>query len=129
MNRNLREIRCAKRDEAMTTFKIPKKQVNKTCPNCHREYRGPANSELCGECWYYQQHPEMAPAYWTWTKLSQNQWGITAYWPDRENPPVPGQQVTVHRKDGSSSLETIMEVYEPIIDRMARPIIRCAVEA
>ena len=45
----------------MTTFKIPKKQVYKTCPKCNRDYREPADSELCGECWYYQEHPEMAP--------------------------------------------------------------------
>ena len=117
----------------MTTFPIPKKQENRVCPKCQRDYQGPADSELCGECSYYEQHPEMAPGYWTWTRLSydplsHNQWGITTYLPERDQPPQEGLQVTVHRKDGSTSVETIADVSAPVYDRMARPIIRSTVK-
>ena len=65
--------------------------------------------------------------YWTWCKEGRPRWGILAHWPDGEPLPDVGEQVTVHRKDGSSSIAVILEVelrYLPT----GRAQLRCMIE-
>ena len=81
-----------------------------TCAQCGNEYRCTLQAgELCLECEDLKLHPEKAPMYWTWTKMG-GKWMIAAYWPHEEPLPTPGARVTVHRKNGSESIETISEV-------------------
>jgi ribA/ribD-fused uncharacterized protein len=80
------------------------------CTRCGNEYRcTPQAPDICQECQDLEAHPEKAPRYWTWTKMGRK-WMIAAYWPDDEPLPEPGEEVTVHRKNGSQSTETIREV-------------------
>ena len=85
-------------------------QSRKPCSQCGEVFRGREETTLCLDCQYKQEHPEMQDEYWTWTRISANRWGIVAYWPDQEPPPEPGELVLIHRKDGTSSNETITEV-------------------
>ena len=112
----------------MTALRIPPRHTEEnTRTKCHRPFRAAPEFQTGGECSYYDQHPEKAPGHWTWTRLAHNTWGIAAYRPDHDNPPTPGDQVTVHRQDGATSTETIAEVREPVYDTTARPIVRCTV--
>ena len=102
----------------MFTFPIPKPRHTKTCSQCHREFEGSDDHRICGECTFYQDHPDRAPGYWTWTRLTADTWGIAAYWPDTASHPQPNSSVTVHPRDVSSSNETI----DRICDRVCEPV-------
>ena len=107
-------------------FKIPPRNL-KVCGDCGEEYRGSEESERCTSCHFLMLNPEYAPRYWTWTRGPRDTWKVTARWPDMDNPPEPGQTITVHRKNGSSSEETISEVGEFRLDRAAEWQITCKV--
>ena len=91
-------------------FPIPGKMSTKTCNECGQEFRGTKEQEICIECSYRRDHPETRDKYWTWSRAGGGRWGIVAYWPDGEDLPDAGERVTVYRKDGSTSVETIREV-------------------
>ena len=110
--------------ESMVDFdfsKIPNME-NRTCTGCGQDFRG--SGELCTECGFYQSHPEEAPGYWTWSR-SGTEWKIRAKWLEKESWPEPGTVVTVHRKNGSDSQETILEDGESRYDRAGNMILTC----
>lgn len=93
---------------------------HKICKDCGNDYTTHVDdSTVCTQCHFYRNNPEMAPKYWTWTRLTSSKWGIMARWPDKEDLPNPGDTVVVHRKNGATSTETITEVlrtgYSPSI--------------
>ena len=81
----------------------------KHCTQCQQEFTTRNDNDLCEECQFYHDNPEQAPKYFTWHKRSSG-WSIRATWPDKEPLPEPGDQVTVHRKNRTTSVETIREV-------------------
>ena len=89
----------------------------KNCGQCGNEFTTRTGADLCDQCQLYAIHPEMAPKYWTWRRRGSGVWGVTTRWLDNEPLPEPGEQVTVHRKNGSTSVETLREVegliYQP----------------
>lgn len=98
----------------------------RTCTQCGEEFRG--SRDLCQQCEYYRDFPEMAPGYWTWTKSAQG-WMIRAVWREKEPWPEPGTAVTVHRKNGTTSQATIREVDHHRYDMAANLVLTCSVEA
>ena len=93
----------------MVTFPIPSMET-RTCEDCSQEYWGSPSSTRCGECRLYHERPELAPKYWTWTGGGPNrEWRAVCTWPQKEPFPEAGLQITVHRKDGSTSQETVKE--------------------
>ena len=107
-------------------FRLPSRQTH-PCPQCGQEARGDEGNELCTQCDFYLANPKMAPKYWTWTRLSHNQWGVTSFWPEKEDLPQPGDPVTVHRKDGATSSHTIQEVRNSGFTPEARFRVTCLV--
>ena len=111
----------------MTAFRIPGKLQHHTCTECaqgftsHRE-----DSTICSECGFYQSHPELAPKRWTWS-MGSNQWGVVAFWPEKEDLPQPGDIITVHRKDETTSVETIAEVRNTNYTPAARLRVLCTI--
>ena len=89
---------------------LGRKRETMNCAQCGTQFTTRTGAALCEECSFYADHPEMAPKYWTWHRRASDVWGIQATWPEREPLPEPGDQVTVHRKNGTTSLETIREV-------------------
>ena len=87
-----------------------KSMTRKPCNECGQVFRGAEEQELRTECGYKRDHPEARDKYWTWKRKGRNGWEIAAYWPDREPLPEPGDPVTVHRRDGSTSIAVIREV-------------------
>ena len=83
--------------------------IRKDCTGCGQVFRGLPEVQLCTLC-QYKQTPRGMDMRWTWKRAGRGRWRIAAYWPDREPLPNPGDQVTVYRKDGSSSTVTILEV-------------------
>ena len=83
--------------------------------------------QLCTECQFESDHPELAPQYWTWTRSGSSTWTAVATWPDKEPLPEPGDTITVHRRDGSSSEHTITETDGVLYDRSGRPRLHCRV--
>ena len=67
------------------------------------------DQETCRQCSFYRDHPELAPKYWTWTRGPRNTWRVICTWPEKEDFPEPGLKITVHRKDSSTSQETVKE--------------------
>lgn len=104
--------------------------TNRTCSRCGQDFRGQADREpICPECDYYRSHPTEAPGYWTWERDGRGQWNIRAYWKEREPSPEPGDTVTVHRRNGSSSRETLHEQLDERFDRSGRRIIRWSIRS
>ena len=68
-----------------------------------------------------------APKYFTWHKRASG-WTIRAYWPDSEPLPEPGDQVTVHRKNRTTSVVTIREVEGPTYLPSGQAGLDCFVE-
>ena len=104
-----------------------KSMTNKPCGECGQEFRGLEEQELCTECSYKRDHPEEQDMHWTWSRAGRGRWRIVAHWPDKEPLPNPGDRVSVHRKDGSSSTAVILEVelrYLPT----GRAQLRCMIE-
>ena len=87
----------------------PRSYQTKRCSQCGRVFTTRHDNDLCEQCQYYADNPDQAPKYFTWHQRSSG-WHIRATWPDKEPLPEPGDQVTVHRKNGSTSVETVREV-------------------
>ena len=102
--------------------------VWKNCTKCERDFHALPETDLCLECRYNREHPEESDMYWTWSKGGHATWGIVAHWPDGEPPPDAGDQVTVHRKDGSSSTVVILEVGDLRYLPTGRAQLRCMIE-
>ena len=91
-------------------FSATGRMERKNCEECGQTFEGFPQERTCLECRYLRDNPEQAPKYWTWRRRGSGIWGVSAHWPDNEPLPEPGDQVTVHRKNGSTSVETIREV-------------------
>ena len=102
--------------------------VWKNCTECGQETHNLPEADLCLECQYNQEHPEESDMYWTWSKGGRPTWGIVAHWPDGEPLPDAGDQVTVHRKDGSTSVVKIQEVEGLRYLSNGRAQLRCMIE-
>ena len=107
-------------------FRIPSRKKH-PCPQCGQEARGEQGDELCTQCHFYQSHPEEAPKYWTWTHGPNNTWLATAAWPENEPDPDTGLSITVHRKDGSTSIHTVLALRHRAYDHSARLRVVCEV--
>ena len=105
-------------------FPIPG-NIRKDCAECGQRFRGREEEPLCLECSYKKDHPEARDMYWTWRQGAFRRWDIVAYWPDDHPFPEPGEQVTVHRKDGSTSAVTIQEVEGLTFTYTGRGQLRC----
>ena len=98
------------------------------CADCGQEFTTHLKDEtVCTQCHFYRTNPDMAPKYWTWTRFGNNQWGVTAFWPENEDLPKPGDPITVHRKDGSTSSHTIQEIRNSAFTPEARFRATCLV--
>ena len=106
----------------MSTFKIPPRSHDFTCRHCGQTDRGPEGSTICSECQYYQDHPDQAPEYFTWTGTSEG-WAAQANWRERTPHPEPGDLITVHRRDGSTSEHTVVSLRNTHYDRTANLVI------
>ena len=87
--------------------------VWKNCTECGHETYIPPEDDLCVECQYNQEHPDESDMHWMWSKEERPTWGIVAHWPAGEPLPNAGEQVTVHRKDSSTSVVKIKQVAVP----------------
>ena len=108
----------------MFNFPIPRMEDG-TCTQCSQEFRGAG--EFCNECRFYQDHPQEAPGYWTWTRDANEEWKIRAKWRKEEAWPEPDTIVIVHRKDGNESQETIVEVERFHYDQAINIVLTCRV--
>ena len=100
----------------------------KDCSECGQQFRGLPEKGICTECEYKQEHPEARDKFWTWSRVGSDRWTIVAYWPDREEMPSVREKVTVHRQDGSTSLQVIHEVEGLRYLPNGRAQLRCMVE-
>ena len=80
------------------------------------------------DCEFKRKNPDLNDGYWTWSRGGVERWDILAYWPDDEPDPEPGQIVTVHRKDRSSSNVTIHEVEGRLYLPNGHAQMRCLVQ-
>ena len=94
-------------------FNQPSTMVWKNCTECGRNFHGIPEVPLCLDCWYRHEDPQQNYVYWMWGKEGRPTWGIKTHWPDGEPLPNTGDQVTVHRKDGSTSVVKIEDVERP----------------
>ena len=105
--------------EESHTFRIPPRRVRQRCPQCGEETRMAPEEQKCPECQLYDEQPERAPGYWTWTKTTGG-WSARTWLRENDPPPQPGTEITVHRQDGSSSVHTTREIRGEHYDRTAR---------
>ena len=111
------------------TFKIPPRQARLTCKDCGQEYRGAPDSAQCQQCNLYESHPDLAPKYWTWTRTSSSTgWNAVCTWPEHEDLPPPGTEITVHRKNRSNSNHVVTEVLSHHYDMSGNMKITCSVQ-
>ena len=110
----------------MIDFANMPKHEQKECQECGQQFTGFPDQPRCTQCHYLSLHPEEAPKYWTWTKRGPT-WTIVATWPDREPLPEVGDVLTVHRRNGATSAETITEIDGLLYDTMGRGRLHCRV--
>ena len=103
--------------------------VRKECSQCGREFRGLPENDTCVDCEFQRKNPDLNDGYWTWSRGGDDRWDFVAYWPDDEPDPDPGQVVTVHLKDGSTSSVTILEVEGRRYLPNGRGQMRCLVQS
>ena len=112
----------------MVDFSRLKSLRHETCQDCgedfttHRE-----DAAVCTQCAFYRTNPEMAPKYWAWIRIPNNEWGIAARWPEKDELPLPGDTVVVHRRNGTTSNETIGEVLRTYYSRSLNLQVLCKV--
>lgn len=116
----------------MVDFNALRNAPKTTCPSCGNEFRNTAaepdpDRDLCAGCQYLRDNPEEADKYWTWRR-SGNHWRATASWPEREDPPEPGDRIDVHRRDGSSSRHNVKEILHIRVDSSGRRRVTVSVE-
>ena len=102
--------------------------TDKTCGECGQGFRGTPETDICIECSYKRDHPEARDKYWTWSRVGGGSWAIVAYWPDGELMPSVGDRITVHRRDGSTSVEVVHEVEGLRYFTDGRAQLRCMIE-
>ena len=107
---------------------IAKSDRTKDCIQCQRQFNTHVDADLCQESQYYKDNPPEAPKYWTWTKRHSGVWGIRAAWPETDPLPEPGDQVTVNRKNGTTSVETIREVEGLRYQMDGRAVLECFIQ-
>ncbi len=83
--------------------------TGRNAPSAGEIFRGAEEQTLCQRCDWLKDNPEYQDEYWTWAKGVGNQWKARCYWPESKPLPEPGDVITVHRKDGSTSNATIKE--------------------
>ena len=94
-------------------FRIPARRQRGECRQCGQQGRlgnsedGAHKEGLCEECRLYIDQPEMGYHWWTWRLRTENQWQVTCKIRHRDDVPQTGQQVTVHRRNGTTSVETL----------------------
>lgn len=97
-------------------FPIPANN-RKECSECGQTFRGSEDQTLCTRCDWLKDNPEYRDEYWTWFMGASNEWKARCYWPEKKPLPEPGDVITVHRKDGTTSTATIREaeglLYKP----------------
>ena len=100
----------------MADFEKMPMRSRKSCQKCGETFRGFQDEVICLQCKFYQEHPEEAPGYWKWIGPEQGR-RARSTWTENRPLPQPGDTITVHRKDGKASLETVDEVeglmYQP----------------
>ena len=96
------------------------------CAQCGQQFLAMPDETLCDECAYYRHHPERAPGYFTWTKSARG-WAAQARWKDGQPSPEPGDQIVIHRRDGSSQTKTVVECYYHGYDPSGYLLVRCNV--
>lgn len=98
------------------------------CTQCNQSFQPIDNEKtLCIECEYFQENPHLAPKYWTWQRGKENEWRVTAWWPDNEPEPEPGLIVTVHRQNGTNSPQTLQEVVQNYVTPSGQRHIVCSI--
>ena len=103
-------------------------RVELDCADCGETFKAMPDQTLCTQCEFHRKNPELAPKYWTWTRGGEhNDWLATARWPEKEPFPEPGERITMHRKDGSTSLKTIQEVVHHHFDQVGELRLVCTV--
>ena len=105
---------------------IPKRD-RKPCQDCGQTFPGFSDETCCVECQHYRDHPELAPKHWTWHRTGRK-WTVAATWPDGESRPQVGDAITVHRGDGTASVETISEVDGVLYNQFGRGKLHCWVK-
>ena len=73
----------------------------------------------------YPDHPDR---FWTCRRMGGETWKAVAHWPRGESLPHAGEKITVHRRDGSTSLKTIHEVEGIRHLASGRDLLYCTVE-
>ena len=102
-------------------------RFEKECADCGGSFKTAREDETrCTECFYHHQHPELAPGYFTWTKTG-SKWATVARWRDHEDPPNVGAMITVHRKDGTASEHTVVEILDTRYNTSGERLVRCRV--
>ena len=109
-------------------FPIPPKSRETTCTECDQPCRINRTEDLCDECNFHRSHPEMAPGYWTWQKLADNSWGVQATWREPSQLPQPGDSITVHRKNGTTSNTTIRELTHTHYNKSGNLVVHCRIQ-
>ena len=112
-DRGIEEVLNSAQDEPFdfnSMFDRLNSMTDKICGECGQQFRGLPETDICLECSYKRDHPEARDKYWTWSRAGGSSWKIVAYWPEREEMPSVGERITVHRRDGSTSVEVIHEV-------------------
>ena len=102
-------------------------RFERICADCGDSFKTAREDETrCTECFYYHQHPEQAPGYFIWTKAGQN-WAAVDKWRDHDDPPQVGDIIAVHRKDGSTSDHSIVELLDSRYDTAGNRLTYCRV--
>ena len=102
-------------------------RFDKECADCGTSFKSVrADETRCTECFYYHKNPESAPGYFTWTK-TDSKWGAVAKWREHEDPPDVGSMITVHRKDGTASEHSVVEILDHRYSMSGELLMTCQV--
>lgn len=97
------------------------------CQQCGNQFTtSRADDTACAQCKFYLDRPEMPPQTFTWTQV-ESQWFIRALRPIHLPRPRASAVVTVHRRNGTGSPQTIDEIVERTPLKSGDIIYRCSV--
>ena len=100
-----------------------------TCQQCGNQFTSSRpNDTPCAQCKFYLDRPDVPPKTFTWTQVD-SKWFIRALWPIHEPRPHAGMVVTVHRRNGTNSPQTIDEIVERTSMTSVDIIYRCSVRS
>ena len=122
---NLPHAQTHRRNTIVNFANIPT-PATKTCSDCGEKFRS-VGADTCAECRYYEDNPHLAPGYFRWTRAT-GRWIATAVWKTDMPVPKPGDTITVHRKDGDTSKQTVTEELPDRIDATGDRIVSLAVK-